>query len=68
MNTQSRMSQFISSYLRNFDYILLVTVIILIVFGVMMIASATRDVASLADRVPSQILFGFVGIGVPERM
>jgi rod shape determining protein RodA len=64
MNTQSRTSQFFSSYLRNFDYILLVMVIILIVFGVMMIASATRDVASLADRVPSQILFGFVGIGV----
>lgn len=53
-----------SRFFRNFDYVLLVVVIILIIFGIMMIASATRDVASLADRVNSQILYGVVGIGV----
>ncbi len=53
-----------SRFVRNFDYVLLVVVIILIIFGIMMIASATRDVASLADRVNSQILYGIVGIGV----
>lgn len=51
-------------FFRNFDYILLVTVIILIILGVMMIASATRDVPSLADRVNSQVLYGIIGIGV----
>ncbi|MEJ2148142.1 MAG: FtsW/RodA/SpoVE family cell cycle protein [Chloroflexota bacterium] len=50
--------------LRNFDYLLLVLVIILIVLGIMMIASATRDVASLEGRVQSQTFFGIVGIGV----
>lgn len=53
-----------SRYLRNFDYVLLVTIVIMIIFGITMIASATRDVASLADRVSSQILFSIVGIGV----
>ncbi len=53
-----------SRYLRHFDYVLLITIVILIMLGIMMIASATRDVASLADRVRSQTLFGFVGIGV----
>jgi len=42
--------------LRNFDFVLFATVLILIIFGVMMIASATRDVASLADRVNSGIV------------
>ncbi len=53
---------------RNFDYVLLAAIIILIIFGVMMIASATRDVASLADRVRSQIIFSFVGVGVVAVM
>ena len=53
-----------STYLRNFDYILLGTIIFMILFGILMIASATRDVASLADRVNSQILFSFVGVAV----
>jgi rod shape determining protein RodA len=53
-----------SNSLRNFDYVLFAVVIILIIFGVMMIASATHDVASLADRVNSQILYGIVGIAV----
>jgi rod shape determining protein RodA len=51
-------------HLRHFDYTLLVAVIVLIILGVMMIASATRDVASLADRVNSQIVYGVVGVGV----
>ncbi len=50
--------------LRNFDYVLLGVVIILIIFGIMMIASATRDVDSLADRVRSQTLYGIVGVGL----
>ncbi len=53
-----------SRFFRNFDYVLLAMVIILILFGLMMIASATRDVASLADRVNSQILYGIVGVAV----
>jgi rod shape determining protein RodA len=51
-------------FFRNFDFILLGAVTLLIIFGVMMIASATRDVASLADRVNSQIIYTFVGITV----
>ena len=50
--------------LKNFDFVLLGVVIILIIFGVMMIASATRDVASLADRVSSQIQFGVLGVAM----
>ncbi len=51
-------------FFRNFDFILLGVIILLIAFGVMMIASATRDVASLADRVNSQVLYGLVGVAV----
>ena len=43
---------------------MLSTIIIMIIFGIMMIASATRDVDSLADRVRSQIIFSVIGIGV----
>ncbi len=50
--------------LQHFDYMLFVATIILIVFGVLMIDSATHDVPSLADRVNSQIRYGIVGIGV----
>jgi rod shape determining protein RodA len=53
-----------SRFFRNFDYVLLVVSIMLIIFGVMMIASATHDVPSLADRVNSQILYGIVGIAL----
>jgi rod shape determining protein RodA len=62
--SRTEFSRTASRYLRNFDYVLLVTIIIMIVFGITMIASATRDVASLADRVSSQILFSIVGVGV----
>jgi rod shape determining protein RodA len=51
-------------FVRNFDFVLLGVTIILIIFGVMMIASATRDVASLADRVNSQIQYGIIGVAV----
>jgi rod shape determining protein RodA len=50
--------------LRNFDYILLATTLALIIFGVLMVASATRDVASLSDRVDSQIRYGIASIVV----
>lgn len=53
-----------SRFFRNFDYVLFVVTILLIIFGVMMIASATRDVDSLADRVDSQILYGVVSVAV----
>lgn len=51
-------------FFRNFDFVLLGITIILIIFGVMMIGSATRDVPSLADRVRSQILYGIVSVTV----
>ncbi len=53
-----------SSFLHHFDYVLLAVVVILIVFGVLMIASATHNVASLSDRVNSQIIYGIVGMAV----
>lgn len=51
-------------FFRNFDFVLMGVIVILIIFGVMMIGSATRDVASLADRVRSQILYSIVSIAV----
>src|SRR5512139_911432 len=53
-----------TNFFRNFDYILFAVVIIMIILGIMMIASATRDVASLADRVNSQIIYAIVGFAV----
>lgn len=65
LSTRSRRPSILSSQLvQNFDYVLLFTTAILIIFGIMMIASATRDVASLADRVNSQILYSIVSFGV----
>jgi rod shape determining protein RodA len=61
---QRSLNRTLSRYLRNFDYLLLGAVYILIIIGIMMIASATRDVASLADRVNSQIIFAILGLGV----
>ncbi len=49
---------------RNFDYVLTLVIVLLIIFGVMMIASATRDVDSLADRVQSQVIFAVIGMFV----
>lgn len=62
--TRRTFSRTAARYLQNFDYVMLVTIAIMIIFGIMMIASATRDVASLADRVSSQILYSIVGLGV----
>ncbi len=51
---------------RRFDYTLFGTTIFLVVFGVLMIASATRDAIdpTLISRVPDQILYAFIGLGV----
>jgi len=51
---------------RRFDYILFGSTIILVVFGVLMIRSATLDAVdpSLIRRVPDQILYGSIGIVV----
>lgn len=51
------------NYWRRFDYILLITSIILVVFGIMMIRSATMDAIApeLISRVPDQIRYGVIG-------
>ena len=48
---------------RRFDYILFAAVIILVVFGILMIASATQDAIDddIISRVPDQIRFALVG-------
>ena len=49
---------------RRFDYILLAAVIILVVFGIMMIDSATQDAIDddIISRLPDQVRFALVGI------
>jgi rod shape determining protein RodA len=49
---------------RRFDYVLLGATIILIIFGVMMIASATQDAVDteLISRVPDQINYGIISV------
>jgi rod shape determining protein RodA len=47
---------------RHFDYTMLAITLVLVIFGVMMIRSATIDVESLADRVPRQIIYGVAGM------
>lgn len=56
----------VSRYLRNFDYTLLVVSIILIIYGILMIASATVGAIdpTLATRVQSQTIFAVVGVVV----
>lgn len=51
---------------RHFDYVLLITAILLTVFGVLMIRSATLGAIDpdLINRVPDQIRFGILGIFV----
>ena len=51
------------SYWRRFDFILFGAVIILVVFGIMMIDSATQDAIDddIIGRVPDQINYGIVG-------
>lgn len=47
---------------KHFDFLLVLAVAMLVLFGILMIASATRDVASLAGRTSSQITYAIVGI------
>ena len=56
----------VSRYLRNFDYTLLIVSIILIIYGILMIASATAGAIdpTLATRVQSQEIFAVVGVVV----
>jgi rod shape determining protein RodA len=51
---------------QNFDFILFGVTVILIIYGVMMIASATRGAidTDLQSRVPRQIQYAFIGVGV----
>lgn len=51
---------------RRFDYILFTATVILVVFGVLMIRSATLDAVdpSLIKRVPDQIRYGVIGVFV----
>lgn len=51
-------------FLQRFDYILFGATMLLIVFGVLMIASATQDAIDpdLINRVPDQIRFALVGL------
>lgn len=52
------------NFWRQFDFILLGTVILLIIFGVLMIASATRGAIDpdIINDVPDQILYAAIGI------
>jgi rod shape determining protein RodA len=53
-----------ANLLRQFDYILLGTTVILVVFGILMIRSATMDAISddLISRVPNQIQYAVIGM------
>lgn len=55
-----------TSFWRNFDWILFGTVGILIVFGILMIRSATLGAIDpdLINRVPDQIRYALIGVGV----
>ena len=55
-----------TSIWRQFDYILLGAVVLLVVFGVLMIRSATMDAVDpdLINRVPRQIQYGLAGLVV----
>ena len=49
--------------LRRFDLVLLVTTLVLVVFGILMIASATQDAIDddIIRRVPDQITYAIIG-------
>lgn len=55
-----------TSFWRNFDYVLFISVLLLIVIGLLMIRSATYDAVDpeLQTRVSDQMLYTFIGIGV----
>jgi len=52
------------NYIQRFDYILFISTMILIIFGVLVIASATQGAVDpdLISRVPDQITFATVGV------
>ncbi|NWG15547.1 MAG: rod shape-determining protein RodA [Chloroflexi bacterium] len=54
------------NFWRQFDYVLFGTTLLLIVFGILMIASATRGAIDpdLISRVPDQIQYAIIGIFV----
>jgi rod shape determining protein RodA len=47
---------------RHFDFVLLGTAILLTIYGVAMIYSATRETPSLNELVPRQIIYGVFGL------
>ncbi|MBX3064631.1 MAG: rod shape-determining protein RodA [Anaerolineae bacterium] len=51
---------------QNFDFVLFAATLILVIFGIMMIASATRGAVDtdLQSRVPRQVQYAVLGIGV----
>jgi rod shape determining protein RodA len=53
-----------ASVWRRFDYVLLAATLVLVVFGIMMIASATQDAIDddIIGRVPDQIRFAIIGL------
>jgi rod shape determining protein RodA len=55
-----------SSFWRQFDYVLLGATIILVVFGILMIRSATTNAIDpdLIRRVPDQIRYAIIGLGL----
>jgi rod shape determining protein RodA len=52
------------SFVQRFDYVLFGAVLVLIVFGIMMIASATQGAVDtdLINRVPDQINYAIIGV------
>lgn len=58
------MSSHSGNFWRQFDFILFGTTLLLIIFGILMIASATRGAidTELISRVPDQILYASVGV------
>ena len=54
------------NFLRRYDYGLLIMTIALVIFGIMMIASATQDAIDdeLISRVPNQIQYALIGLVV----
>jgi rod shape determining protein RodA len=55
-----------NSFLRNFDWILFGTTLVLVAFGILMIRSATTGAIDpdLISRVPDQITYTIIGFGV----
>src|SRR3972149_3081343 len=56
--------QYSKSFWQRFDFVLFGATVLLIVFGILMIGSATRDAidTDLIGRVPDQILYASIGV------